>query len=118
MIPIIQKSERTLILISLITFLLLEGNCSKIDSLETESSQLVEYTGFLKIPGVGFQTFYRFENRDPNLLQVPFSSGSAYFRWMWLELEPQEGKYNWDLIDSHLALARVNGQTLDFTFIM
>jgi hypothetical protein len=78
----------------------------------------VEYTGFLKIPGVGFQSFYRFEDEDNSIQQMPFPSGSAYIRWMWKQVEPQEGEYNWNLIDNSLARARENGQTLEFRIML
>ena len=102
----------------MILFFLLLLSCSK--NLETngQPDELVEYTGFLKIPGVGFQTFFRFEDEDLNLKQMPFQSGSAYFRWMWEQVEPEEGEYNWDLIDNHLARARENGQTLEFRIML
>jgi hypothetical protein len=101
----------------IILYYLLVG-CSK--NLETNgpADELVEYSGFLKIPGVGFQTFFRFEDEDYSLKLMPFSSGSAYFRWMWEQIEPEEGQYNWDLIDSHLARARENGQTLEFRIML
>ncbi len=114
----IERPGRILGSFSLILFFLLLLSCSK--NLETngQPGELVEYTGFLKIPGVGFQTFFRFEDQDPNLKQMPFQSGSAYFRWMWEQVEPEEGEYNWDLIDNHLARARENGQTLEFRIML
>jgi hypothetical protein len=102
----------------LIMFFVVLVHCSKEEKIDTDPDGLVEYTGFLKIPGVGFQTFGRFEDEDPNLTQMQFRSGSAYFRWMWLDIEPQEGMYNWDLIDSHLARARENNQTLEFRVML
>jgi hypothetical protein len=118
MTEILNQAGKFLISILLIAFLVVLAYCSKDENLDTEQEGLVEYTGFLKIPGVGFQTFFRFEDEDPNLQQMPFRSGSAYFRWMWLELEPEEGVYNWDLIDSHLARAYDNGQTLEFRVML
>ncbi len=94
------------------------GCCLRDSDQAAEPGAPVEYTGFLKIPGVGFQTFFRFEDEDANLRQLAFPSGSAYFRWMWLDVEPGEGQYNWDLIDSHLARARENGQTLEFRVML
>ena len=93
-------------------------SCSEEVKLNHGPSELAEYTGFLKIPGVGFQTFFRFEDEDPSLKQMPFESGSAYFRWMWEQVEPQEGEYDWEFIDHHLARARENGQTLEFRIML
>ena len=98
----IKRPGKILGLISLILFFLLLLNCSKDVETNGRDGDLVEYTGFLKIPGVGFQTFFRFEDEDPNMKQLPFPSGSAYFRWMWLDIEPDEGVYNWDLIGGHV----------------
>jgi len=36
----------------------------------------------------------------------------AYCRWIWSVLEPEKGKYRWDIIDGALEAARVRGQTL------
>ncbi len=93
-------------------------NCSKDSEPEKEVSDIKEYTGFLKIPGIGFQTFGRFADEDQSLRDMPFSSGSAYFRWMWEQIEPQEGEYNWALIDGHLERAHENGQTLEFRIML
>ncbi len=118
----IQRSYKTarIIVVSVpfITLLLFTANCSKEERVEADPDELVEYTGFLKIPGVGFQTFGRFEDEDVNLAQMPFKSGSAYFRWMWLEIEPEEGAYNWEMIDTHLERARENNQTLEFRVML
>ena len=102
----------------LFSFMFLILSCSEDIEKNGDTDELVEYTGFLKIPGVGFQTFFRFEDEDPNLKQMPFLSGSAYFRWMWEQVEQQEGMYNWDFIDNHLARARENGQTLEFRIML
>ena len=113
-----KRSGDILRLFLLILLFLLLVSCSKNIETNGRTDELVEYTGYLKIPGVGFQTFFRFEDEDPNLKQMPFLSGSAYFRWMWEQVEPQEGMYNWDLIDNHLARARENGQTLEFRIML
>jgi hypothetical protein len=114
----LKKAGAILGFFSLILFLLILINCSKNVKPNTDPDGLVEYTGFLKIPGVGFQTFFRFEDEDPNMKQLPFESGSAYFRWMWEQVEPQEGEYDWEFIDQHLARARENGQTLEFRIML
>jgi hypothetical protein len=113
-----KRPGRILGSFSMILFFLLLLRCSKNHETKGQPDELVEYTGFLKIPGVGFQTFFRFEDEDLNLKQMPFQSGSAYFRWMWEQVEPEEGEYNWELIDNHLARARENGQTLEFRIML
>ncbi|MCF7805451.1 MAG: DUF4832 domain-containing protein [Candidatus Marinimicrobia bacterium] len=59
-------------------------------------------------PGMGFTTHNRFNGE---VAGYPESS-IAYFRWYWEELEPQEGQFNWDMVDSVLAGARAHGQRL------
>ena len=106
------------IFIALSIFFLFLTACSKDSEPQNGSSAPTEYNGFLKIPGVGFQTFGRFEDEDQSLREMPFFSGSAYFRWMWEQIEPQEGVYNWTLIDHHLERAHENGQTLEFRIML
>ena len=75
---------------------------------------LQEDTTFLQIPGVGWQTFNRVANEDRSMDGLRFKSGSAYYRWYWVTLEPQEGQYAFGMIDSLLARCRENGQALAF----
>ena len=49
-------------------------SCSEEVRLNPGDGSLEEYTGFLKIPGVGFQTFSRFEDEDPSLKEMPFEN--------------------------------------------
>ena len=53
-------------------------------------------------PGMGFTTQSSVDGSVPG---YP-SSTVAYYRWYWDELEPQEGQFNWSMVDSVLALAR------------
>lgn len=59
-------------------------------------------------PGMGFTTHSSFNGDVPGYPE----SSIAYFRWYWDELEPQEGKFNWKMVDSVLAAARAHGQRL------
>jgi Domain of unknown function (DUF4832)/Beta-galactosidase len=83
-------------------------------------------------PGIGFMTFQRF-NGDrlneglkwtegfpieyqkftgtPTNENHPLTS-IAYFRVYWKFVEPEQGKYRWDMLDHALAAARSRGQTL------
>lgn len=85
-------------------------------------------------PGMGFTTFHHF-NRDhigkgtdwdltkideillPNG-DLPYTeyppSSIAYYRWYWDEIEPEQGKYNWELIDKTIDQAKRNSQKLAF----
>ncbi|MFZ0390943.1 MAG: DUF4832 domain-containing protein [Calditrichia bacterium] len=59
-------------------------------------------------PGMGFTTHNQFNGEVPGYPE----SSVAYFRWYWEELEPEEGRYNWKMVDSVLAGARAHGQRL------
>ncbi|MCC6860905.1 MAG: DUF4832 domain-containing protein [Bryobacterales bacterium] len=83
-------------------------------------------------PGIGFMTFQRFNGDDLNAgtrwtegypIQYQEFKGSlenkdhpltsiAYFRVYWKFVEPENGKYRWDLLDNALDTARSRGQTL------
>jgi hypothetical protein len=85
-------------------------------------------------PGMGFTTFHRFNSDhihpgeswsaetvdellqpDGNLEYVEYPPTSiAYFRWYWDEIEPEQGKYNWQLIDETIEQAQQNQQKLAF----
>ncbi|HEY6977559.1 MAG TPA: hypothetical protein VH396_14775 [Chitinophagaceae bacterium] len=94
-----------------------------------------EIDDVLNNPGIGFTTFQRF-NGD-TLTTLKNKSGwteghpivyqtfkgdltnkrhpqtsIAYWRVYWKYLEPEKGKYRWDLIDQALATAEERGQTL------
>jgi hypothetical protein len=63
-------------------------------------------------PGMGWQTFHRFADEDKNLQGLP--SASAYFRFYWREIEPQDGQIDFARFDDLLAHARRAGQKLAF----
>lgn len=91
-----------------------------------------ETDSILNNPGIGFTTFQRFNgdtlNRgmdwtegfpivyqkfDGNIQNKDYPSTTiAYFRIYWRYMEPEEGKYNWQLIDDALKTAHNRGQTL------
>ncbi len=91
----------------------------------------VEIDDVLVNPGMGIQTFQRFNGEAlyPTLrwseagpveagkvasVKPDFRGSSlAYCRWFWSELEPSPGKYRWAIIDNALEEARRHGQTLD-----
>lgn len=90
------------------------------------------FHGVLTNPGIGFTTFQRFNGDALNagtkwtegfpIQYQPFQgtvenknfpmTTIAYFRIYWRFIEPQEGVYNWDLIDKALQTAHARHQTL------
>ncbi|RPI29388.1 MAG: DUF4832 domain-containing protein [Acidobacteria bacterium] len=81
-------------------------------------------------PGMGITTFQRFNRQaiypdlrwsevgpekaepdSPSPVNFPGTS-VAYLRWFWYQLEPEQGRYNWDIIDGALEQARSHGQQL------
>lgn len=75
-----------------------------------------ESTELFANPGMGWQTFHQFADTDPNLAGLP--SGSAYIRWTWRDLEPNEGDIRLDVVSDALARARAAGQTLMFRVML
>src|SRR5215467_15560317 len=83
-----------------------------------------EIDDILVNPGMGIETFNRFSGQalnegvtwsevgpetalpDAPAGTVDFPASSvAYVRWFWSQLEPNPGKYRWEIIDSALAEA-------------
>jgi hypothetical protein len=83
-------------------------------------------------PGIGFMTFQRFNGDELNqglkwtegypIVYQEFKgslenknhpmTSMAYFRVYWKFIEPEMGRYRWELIDTALKTARARGQTL------
>jgi hypothetical protein len=81
-------------------------------------------------PGMGIQTFQRFNGDainpgrrwsevgpegkiQPAGTKPDFPAAAvAYLRWFWSQLEPEKGKYRWEIIDTALDGAREHNQTL------
>ena len=83
-------------------------------------------------PGMGITTFQRFNGDainpgrkwseegptsklQPAEAKPDFPDTSiAYFRWFWSQLEPEKGRYRWDIVDLALDQARAHHQRLAF----
>ncbi|MCW5977416.1 MAG: DUF4832 domain-containing protein [Bryobacteraceae bacterium] len=109
--------------------LTLAAVCAAQDSVVIRPKEIDD---ILVNPGRGIQTFQRFRQQAiyPGLRwsevgptePVPDAAGKvdfpessmAYLRWFWWQLEPEQGKYRWDIIDSALEEARKHGQTVMF----
>jgi len=90
--------------------------CSSADKKQVDV--LPEDKGFIQIPGVGWQTFFRTASEDPSLNGLRFKSGCAYMRWTWGDLEPAEGQYAFEMIDDWLNRCRQANQTLAFRVML
>ncbi len=103
-------------------------------SAQAQTDKLVfwpkEIDDVLVNPGMGIQTFQRVKGvavnpggkwsevgptekleRASSPPDFPDSS-IAYFRWFWGQIEPEPGRYRWDMIDLAIAQAREQGQKL------
>lgn len=101
-------------------------------SQETVIVRPNEIDDVLTNPGIGFMTFQRFNgdklneakrwtegkpivyqefDGNPENQDYPMTT-IAYFRIYWRFIEPQKGKYRWDLIDEALKTARRREQSL------
>ncbi|MFH0756857.1 MAG: DUF4832 domain-containing protein [Bacteroidota bacterium] len=92
----------------------------------------VEIHDVLSNPGIGFMTFQRFngdvlnegsgwtegypidyQEFDGDLTNRDYPATTlAYFRIYWRFMEPEQGKYRWELLDMALQIAKSRGQTL------
>ena len=108
------------------------GSCPGLTAQTTLTVRPKEIDDVLTNPGVGFTTFQRFngdalntgetwtegypivyQKFDGNLANANYPMTSiAYFRIYWRFLEPEKGKYRWDLIDIALRTAHDRKQTL------
>jgi hypothetical protein len=90
----------------------------------------IEIHDLLVNPGMGITTFQRFnrqaiypglrwsevgpEIRVEDAVPAPDFPGTsvAYLRWFWRQLEPEPGKYRWEIVDLALEEAHRHGQQL------
>ena len=98
-------------------------------SAQTTVVRPTEIDDILVNPGMGIETFQRFQGQPLNEgvrwsevgpegsgvdgARVDFPASSvAYLRWFWSQLEPQRGTYRWSIIDNALTEAHRHGQRL------
>jgi len=96
-----------------------------------------ESFGYIPNPHRGTTTFQRFQGEDTypsfitsdtygplvfpkdgrrdNVKFIPRTT-LTYCRWPWAWLEPEQGKFNWKIVDGTLAAARACGQTAQLRF--
>ncbi len=99
-------------------------------SAQTTIVRPTEIDDLLVNPGMGIETFQRFNRQAVNEgtrwsevgpetpaadanAGVDFPESSvAYLRWFWSQIEPQRGTYRWSILDDSLAEAHRHGQRL------
>ena len=64
-------------------------------------------------PGMGLADFHFGFGHPPSTDQYPRQT-VAYFRWSWADLEPEEGRYDFDFMDRIISQAKAKGETLAF----
>jgi hypothetical protein len=64
-------------------------------------------------PGIGFADFHFGFGNPPSPSEHPRET-VAYFRWAWADLEPFEGRYNFEFVDEVIRQAKAKGETLGF----
>jgi hypothetical protein len=122
-----NKSNIPLLILCLFSAIAAEVSAQKIINIRPK-----EIEDVLINPGIGFMTFQRFNGDDINK-GVGWTEGKpieyqkfdgnlenkdhpmtsiAYFRVYWRFLEPEKGKYNWEMIDVALRTAHERKQTL------
>jgi hypothetical protein len=116
----------------LILILLFSGAYNELEAQKIITVRFKESDEVLTNPGIGFTTFQRFngdksnegagwtegkpieyQKFDGNLITSDHPMSSiAYFRVYWRYLEPEMGKYNWEMIDYALKTAHEHKQSL------
>jgi hypothetical protein len=112
--------------------LVLAGALSGQTQTNTVVVRPIEIQDVLVNPGMGIQTFQRYNGDAINAgtrwsevgptgrLKSPAAkpdfpdTSIAYFRWFWSQIETEQGKYRWDILDLALEECRKHGQQLDF----
>ncbi len=116
---------------SVLSFLILVTSLFNYSFSQVEKGRLLvrptESDAVLINPGIGFTTFYRFNDNPYNYSwsddgSVNFQSqldsfyhpqaSMAYFRFYWKNLETKKGVYRWDIIDKVLERGVKNNQTV------
>jgi hypothetical protein len=114
----------------LLAFLSLSCAATALGQAETSIVRPKEIDAVLVNPGMGIQTFQRF-NGDainpglgwseegpagkmaPAARAVDFPASTiSYCRWFWETLEPEQGKVRWEILDEALRQAHAHHQTL------
>ena len=130
-IPVRAFAYRTLLPVLIVSVAAPLGAQDGIDR-EPVVVRPVEIRDVLANPGMGITTFQRF-NGDPlnpaldwseegPTSKIPSTANTpdfpdtsiAYCRWFWDVIEPEPGKFRWEIVDNAIAQARARHQRLAF----
>ncbi len=112
-----------------LTLSILLLTCLQLAAQKTVIVRPVQIDDVLNNPGIGFNTFQRFngDELNPGMGGYPIvfqdfdgnldngahpATTTAYFRIYWHMIEPERDQYRWDIIDRCLKTAAERGQTL------
>jgi hypothetical protein len=127
----IQRSNpHAILVLPLLTFFLMVAASFGNAQTNVVVVRPVEIQDILTNPGMGITTFQRFNGQALNsplqwsergpetkLPQAPAApdfpeTSISYCRWYWDTIEPEPGKFRWDIVDLAIEEARAHGQTL------
>ena len=122
----VRRTTMKLISLLLLQFTLISSAFAQTNTIVRPK----EIKDILTNPGMGITTFQRFNRQaiypglrwsevgpetvvadSPSPVDFPDTS-VAYLRWFWYQLEPEQGHYKWEIIDSALAEAHRHNQQL------
>jgi hypothetical protein len=126
------KATRAIKVAWMLGLALMSANRATLSAADIVTVRPKEIDDVLSNPGIGFTTFQRFNGDRLNeglkwtegfpIAYQKFTgsltnenhplTSIAYFRVYWKFVEPEPGRYRWDMLDQALATAKSRGQTL------
>ncbi|HIF9517887.1 TPA: DUF4832 domain-containing protein [Photobacterium damselae] len=104
---------------ALISSLIISQNAYSKQKQETINYYPETINDILVNPDIGITDFHTFDRRNDPWWSKPThpETSVVYFRWYWEELETEEGKYNFQLIDDTINQAKNLGKKFVFRFM-
>ncbi|EHA1080571.1 DUF4832 domain-containing protein [Photobacterium damselae] len=104
---------------ALISSLIISQNAYSKQKQETINYYPETINDILVNPDIGITDFHTFDRRNDPWWSEPThpETSVVYFRWYWEELETEEGKYNFQLIDDTINQAKNLGKKFVFRFM-
>ncbi|HIF9449437.1 TPA: DUF4832 domain-containing protein [Photobacterium damselae] len=104
---------------ALISSLIISQNAYSKQKQETINYYPETINDILVNPDIGITDFHTFDRRNDPWWSEPThpETSVVYFRWYWEELETEEGKYNFQLIDDTINQAKHLGKKIVIRFM-